>query len=122
MEVSKEFNKDLEEIKKSLKKLTDFFGKVNDLTEEIWIDDGLEDISKEITQEKLTKKQRREKALNFLKERFPQINKEFDELDSFIQGIGLRITDLNSSLEEKLDDLEDAERLIEEVEDKKNSL
>ena len=122
MEVSEEFDKSLEEIKKSLKRLSDFFGKVNDLTEEIWLNLDVDDISKEITQEKLTKKQRREKALNFLKERFPQINKEFDELDCFIHGIGLRITALNDGLEDKLSDLEDAERLIEEVEDKRNSL
>lgn len=74
--------------------------------------------------EEIPKKKKDREA--FLKERavqrFPKIMSDIDSLDVSLQGIGVRLEEVRSKLNEDMEKLEDIESLQEEIEDKKRGL
>ncbi len=69
-------------------------------------------------EEKLTKKQRKEKAKAFLKQKFPKLFSELQEIKELIDSVSFEVGEIAGNAETAIENIGEAEQLIEEAREK----
>lgn len=76
------------------------------------------DLLEETNQEKLTKKQRKQKAKEFLNKRYPKLALLLKEIKELVEGVSFEIDNIKNEAEAAIEDIGEAESLIEEAREK----
>lgn len=118
IEMCEGIQKKLGQLEENLEKITREINNMQDLTNEIWDMDLLEQVKK--GQPKLPKKEREKIVLAHFKERYPKIVQLFSEIDEFIEAINIGLADQEDKLEDTMEKIGDIEDLKEQVKDALN--
>jgi len=117
---------DFKRLEERVNKLRGIFEGVYDKFSEIGeeIDSSYSDLQEDLWKDgkKLSAKERKKLALKLLKEKYPGIVKEFEEIDLIIDGIDMLVEGKMDNLQEILDKLEEIGEMQEEIEQKKAEL
>lgn len=114
--------KTLDRIDKQIGKIQEFLDGVRDKIDEIWIDDDIDAIANELAGKKLGKKEKRERGIEYIKNKLPNLHKVFEELRDLVNGINSEISELNSKLEDAESELENASETLSRVRDMKEEM
>lgn len=112
--------KETEKIVKKIEDLSGILDKFYNALDEIYIEDDLDvtltELSKTEEGKKLTKKQRKEKVLDYLQKKFPNLSKQLDEFNMITEAVMIKVNDAKSKIEDAQSDVEDIEYEKEELE------
>ncbi len=112
----------VEKMSAALDNIRKVVNKFNDTLDCIYVDDLFCDMIEEMkkgTEEKLTKKQRKEKVLKIMNEKFPNIIKIFEGVDILAEGIEYKVDETMKRLGDVEDSINEIEEMQEEIERKK---
>ena len=123
MEQTKEFEKTMDDFGKELEKIGNSIYEVQDKIENMCIGDALSASEKQLlTDEKLSKKERKKKVIELFRQRFPKLVKTLDEFDDLIEGFSYiieqkadKLQDINDRIEEAKEQIEDAKRDLDDL-------
>jgi chromosome segregation ATPase len=116
-----EIKNELKEAEKKIATITTAFEAVSDKLEAL--QEAIDccettNFANEKDEEKLTKKQRKEKAKAFLKQKFPKLFSELQEIKELIDSVSFEVDEIAGDAETAIENIGEAEQLIEEAREK----